>query len=57
MWDAKTGRPRGRFPTASRRTNLLYHSPEHMRFSPDGSWLAVSHLHQVELWDTRQVLM
>jgi hypothetical protein len=26
-----------------------------MRFSPDGRVLAVCHLHQVELWDGRQI--
>ena len=50
-----TGRLVGRFPTPSRKTNLLYHNPEYMLFSPDGRWLAVCHLHHVELWDTRQL--
>jgi WD40 repeat protein len=55
LWDIPSGRQLMSLTTTSQTTNLLYHHPDNMCFSPDGRWLAVSHLKHVEVWDMEQI--
>jgi WD40 repeat protein len=56
LWDIASGQIRTQQMTKSKRTNLLYHYPKNLAFSPDGSLLAVSHLKHVEVWNVLSIL-
>jgi WD40 repeat protein len=56
IWDVPSGQMRTQRTTGSKKTNLLYHHPTDLTFSPDGRLLAVSHLRHVEVWDVQSIL-
>ena len=55
IWDLITGSKLGAFASPSKKTNLLFHRPTGMEFSPDGTWIAVNHLKHVEIWDVAEI--
>lgn len=56
LWNAETGQELAALRTESRKTNQLFHEPERAVFSPDGRFLAVSHLRHAELWNMTEIL-
>jgi WD40 repeat protein len=56
LWNLSTGRKLASATTSSKKANDLYHSPERMRFSPDGNWIAVNHKCHAELWEVSALL-
>ncbi len=56
LWNTETGQERAVMRTEIRKTNQLFHEPRSAVFSPDGNFLAVSHLCHAELWNLTSIL-
>lgn len=56
LWDIPSGQMLAQMSTESKKTNQLYHYPTNITFSPNGQYLAVSHLKHLEIWNVEQFL-